>query len=296
MIARPPIVSREQWGARDPTGPMYGFTPSGAIVHHTAGANGVFSFERECEIQRAMQRQHINQGWGDLGVHGVVYQSGRIFAGRPFDIRGVHSPAANAWALSIEFQGIFTDQMPTDAQWDAAVWLYAWMAQEAGFDAGHIWGHRDWTATACPGNQFYAALDAFRAEVAAFSGSAPVTTKEADVSTVDYRLGQGGVIETPVRVGLREEDGAKTRTRVYVRFTNVSDVAVTIRCGLRRDTGELLTSWDMVATPQQTCEVGKDQAWSEVWHRAAGRDFRGRLEIVSNGPAVVQLEHESVRV
>lgn len=185
MIPAPPIISRAEWGARSPTQALRPFTPTGALVHHTAGANGVFSYEEECRLTRAMQQQHIAQGWHDLGVHAVVYQSGRIFAGRPLDIRGVHSPAANAWALSAEHQGNFTDQEPTQAQWDASVWLFAWMAQEAGFGSNRIYGHRDWTATACPGNAFYGRLDEYRSDVANFSSTTTADVVDDEETQMD---------------------------------------------------------------------------------------------------------------
>lgn len=141
------------------------------------------SYDAECASQRQMQASHIANGWGDIGQHFTVFQSGRIFRGRPEDVRGVHAPVANVDSFGIEHQGNFTETLPLPEQWAASVTLCAYLCRTYRIDPASILGHRDVTATACPGNRMYPELPRFREDVRrAMSGGEAIVIEEDEMS------------------------------------------------------------------------------------------------------------------
>src|SRR5205814_3302211 len=102
----------------------------------------------------------------------LVTRSGFIFEGRHRSFEQIsnhkmvvsaHCPGQNEQpGVEIEHNG--TEPM-TPIQHDAAVWLFAWIHRSCTIAATHIYGHRDFYATACPG-ALYAGLPQFRLDVA----------------------------------------------------------------------------------------------------------------------------------
>lgn len=135
------IVSREEWGARAPNGiPATVYWPKGVDLwlHHTAGPAS--------QTPREIQAFHMNnRGWSDVGYAYLVATDGTVYEGRGHEVQGAHSPGVNHQP-SVALIGDYSKTPPTDAQHRA---VYALRAH---LNAGRLRGHRENTATSCPGD------------------------------------------------------------------------------------------------------------------------------------------------
>ena len=173
------VIPCAEWGARTPRSgilPVY-HKPSRALFHHTAGhsiagASGETYAEAAAYV-RSIQNYHMDSnGWVDTGQNFTVTRNGYIFEGRHRSLEMVgkgkmvvsaHCPNQNDQP-GVEIEHVDPEGM-TPIQREAAVWLFAWLCKVGVFPATHIYGHRDFYATACPG-ALYAGLPQFRVDVA----------------------------------------------------------------------------------------------------------------------------------
>lgn len=226
---KPPVWSRATWNA-DPPLCNPGYCPTTHIaVHHSANAADFTSTSwSQCAANvKAIQSYHMyTRGWCDIGYHYLVCPHGDIFEGRAGgdDVRGAHD-GYNCGSMGVCLLGYFhppPDQVPTAASWDSLAELAAWKCDQQGIDplgsswyAGYggvvqnLYGHRDVSATACPGDNAYAGLPAWRAEVdrrlngggwflildnpdATFAGSWATGSSAPDRYGPDYRWASTG--------------------------------------------------------------------------------------------------------
>ena len=127
-------------------------------VHHTAA---LLDTNRNAPARvRQHQRFHIDdRGWPDLAYHFIVDANGHVYEGRP--VTAVGDTATNydpTGHFLVCAEGDFNRQSISAAQVAAVVDLLAWGSVQFGVDASTIRGHRDWAATSCPGEDFYALI------------------------------------------------------------------------------------------------------------------------------------------
>jgi hypothetical protein len=177
QIDRPPIVSRAEWGARDPD-------------HSAANESGFYSLEnvegwREYEgdlreiyrtvvihhsvlyegddltTMQEIQKEHMElRRWADIGYHFGVGQGGQVFEGRALNVRGTHVEGFNTGSVGVVFLGNFQLIEPTPVQIDTGQHLIDWLALR--LELTHLAGHRDFNDfTDCPGNNMLPYLAAF---------------------------------------------------------------------------------------------------------------------------------------
>lgn len=153
----PKIVTRAEWNARPGGGSKLKFRPAPYVhIHHTAGA--ACDTDAKCSQQmRNIQKLHLDtRKWSDIGYNFCVGGNGMIYIGRGWDRQGAHAPGYNNQSIGICFIGTFTSQTPTQAAIKAAQDLIA-----CGVAQGHIRptyglvGHRQTSATACPGDSLF---------------------------------------------------------------------------------------------------------------------------------------------
>ena len=147
-IARPAIVSRDQWGAlpvnhaaRNENG-FYqpGSNPYGwyvyqgdlrdnyqtLIAHHS-------SFY-EADVQSTLlevQRLHRDdRHWADIGYHYLIDIDGTIYEGRDLGARGVHTMGHNTGSAGLCLLGDYRFALPPQAQLQATEALGRWLAAE----------------------------------------------------------------------------------------------------------------------------------------------------------------------
>ena len=188
----PEIVDRSGWWGDLPPAelePSYSPTPidiSHAVVHHTVTANEPAN---PVQVVRQIWDWHVNDnGWLDIGYNFLIDHEGTIYQGRynpnleQTDVRGAHAGSANSQSVGIALLGQFepgaqpAPGQPQALALDALVKTIGWRFTQKGiasasssFIAGNflpvISGHRDVSATACPGENLYRLLPEIRSEV-----------------------------------------------------------------------------------------------------------------------------------
>jgi hypothetical protein len=196
--AVPQIISRSQWGARDPVcTPNVASALVGAVVHHTAGSNS-YSTVAEAEQQiRQDQSYHIDGlGWCDIGYNFIVDKWGNIYEGRANSatqpVIGVHAGGFNTGTVGISMLGDYSSVTPPPATLDAVAQVAAWRLAAYGVNpqgsisyytlGGEnskippgttitlptIFAHRDVAYTACPGQAGYDQMGVIRQSAGSF--------------------------------------------------------------------------------------------------------------------------------
>jgi len=163
------------WGALPVAGDFKEHTIERLTVHHTAVVldNNVEAPARA----RQHQQYHQSLGWPDLAYHYLVDANGNVYEGRPVDAVGdtgtEYDPTSH---FLVCCEGHFDEQDITEAQLAALIDMLAWAAEEFNVSPETIRGHRDWTATTCPGDDLYSYVSSGFVEEA-----------------VNARLAEGGV-------------------------------------------------------------------------------------------------------
>jgi N-acetyl-anhydromuramyl-L-alanine amidase AmpD len=209
--AAPAITGCDTWGAQPPTEPItvLGQRPTKIIVHHTAGSNTTdYSLAHAYDLARGIQQSHFGRGWIDSGQQFTISRGGYVLEGRhrslevlqggTSHVRGAHCDGQNDVAIGIENEGTYTSVQPPAALYNQLVAMCTYICQQYGIPSSQIYGHRDFNATACPGDQLYAKLPQLRADVAARIGDGggnprvwPIVSRGATgerVKTIQYLL------------------------------------------------------------------------------------------------------------
>ena len=208
--AEPTVVSRAGWGA-DPAymtwAPQF-YATKKLVVHHTDTSDSYTDTAgAEAQIRSIYYYHSVTQGWGDIGYNFLIDKFGTIYEGRYSGddaganptgdnaagegVTGAHTSGWNSGTVGIALLGTLTTHDATPAARDALEHLLAWEASRNGIDpeatqtfvnpvsgasitTPNIAGHRDYAATACPGDAFYPTLPAIRRDVAALvAGTMP---------------------------------------------------------------------------------------------------------------------------
>lgn len=113
------------------------------ILHHSAGNGDV----------QSVHKYHQSLGWWGIGYHYFIEEDGTIYAGRPEEFVGAHAGNEyNTHSIGICFRGNFEEVSPTEEQVKSGQWLIADIKSRRTIK--EILGHKDITATACPGKNF----------------------------------------------------------------------------------------------------------------------------------------------
>lgn len=174
--AEPPMSFRADWNARPPSSPVQVLQtpPTHVVVHHTATANSTdHSLDHALALSRSIQNFHMDgNGWIDVGQQFTISRGGHLVEGRdravPAVREGVHCVGThvannNNTCVGIENEGTYMEEGPTQELVDRLVETLAWLCGSYGLDPQTaILGHRDFNATACPGDVLYAMLPDLR--------------------------------------------------------------------------------------------------------------------------------------
>ncbi|TDC74729.1 peptidoglycan recognition family protein [Actinomadura sp. 7K507] len=183
--AAPRLYTRSEWGARPPTSAatVLDQGPDHIVVHHTATANSTdYSLEHAFSLSRSIQNFHMDgNGWADTGQQLTISRGGHLMEGRNRSaeaisagrhVVGAHTGNHNSHTIGIENEGIYMTAGPTGSLWSELVATCAWLCDVYQLDPhAAIVGHRDYNATACPGDVLYARLPQLRNEVAGSLGA-----------------------------------------------------------------------------------------------------------------------------
>ncbi|GAA3934642.1 hypothetical protein GCM10023085_15020 [Actinomadura viridis] len=178
-LAAPRVHTRAEWGARPPTSAatVLDRAPDHIVVHHTATANTTdYSVAAAYSLSRGIQNFHMDSnGWADTGQQLTISRGGHLMEGRNRSLAainagdhvvGAQTANHNDHTIGIENEGLYMTVQPTTALWNRLVETCAWLCGVYGLDpAAAIVGHRDYNATACPGDRLYARLPELRQAV-----------------------------------------------------------------------------------------------------------------------------------
>jgi hypothetical protein len=181
--AKPRIYTRAEWGARAPSSSAQIINkPDHLVVHHTASGNVTdLSLSRAFRLSRSIQDHHqLTNGWADTGNQLTISRGGFVMEGRNRtltalgqgrNVLGAQTANHNSHTLGIENEGIYVSARPTQQLWDSLVDTLAWLCDVYDLNPHQsIVGHRDYVATQCPGDVFYAMLPDLRDDVAGLLG------------------------------------------------------------------------------------------------------------------------------
>jgi N-acetylmuramoyl-L-alanine amidase len=167
------IIARGAWGARYGQGATIAGPVSLVVVHHTAGPDlgPAASEQREVEVVRRIEEQHgapkpKGNGWAGIGYNWLVFPSGRVYEGRGWRREGAHTPGKNKESVGVAFVMDAEATEPTAEAMQACQDLLAFGVLGNHIAPGfEVRGHRDFTATKCPGARLYVRLGQLRAPV-----------------------------------------------------------------------------------------------------------------------------------
>lgn len=183
-LSRPPIISRDEWGANRAYGgsdrglhewtPVYQ-TVEHVIIHHSETP----SFRDPLAEIRSIHYYHaITRGWGDIGYNYLVDFLGNVYEGR---VGGENAIGGHAYqyahgSAGICAMGSFSLEHSTPEAMAGLTWITAWASRyldplgRADFhdvpNLPTICAHRDVNDSKCPGDGLYADLEAMRGAVA----------------------------------------------------------------------------------------------------------------------------------
>lgn len=196
------------------------------ILHHTDGVG------LSVEDIHQMHKQREGGTWNGIGYNYYIRRDGSVYLGRGQEYVGAHCGGENEDSIGIAFEGRYqvNNDMP-DAQIKAGGALIA-----------YLWGiygklpvgcHRDYNATACPGQYFrYDAV--LNAAVQAADGE----TGQAGDSSGDsgdglYRV-QAGAFQDK---GNADKQAAALQAKGFATYIKTEDGLYKIQCGAFADKG-----------------------------------------------------------
>jgi hypothetical protein len=192
--SRPPIISRQGWGANESLRKgRTAHAPAAryAVVHHTAGSNRYTRAEAPAVVRGIYHYHTRSLGWDDIGYNFLVDRYGRIFEGRAGGIDkaviGSHARGFNTGSIGVAMLGEFTSAAPPTEALGAVAAVIAWKFRVHGIGTGGtvrvvsggsdryrqgvavnlppIVAHRDVGRTECPGNAYYRQMSLLRQSV-----------------------------------------------------------------------------------------------------------------------------------
>jgi hypothetical protein len=185
-VPQPSIIPRSGWGANESymTWPPEYHPVRKIIVHHTVDYN--YDPNPPQQVRDDYEYHAVGRGWGDIGYNYLVDWQGNIYEGRyggP-DVIGAHAGGYNRGSVGIAAIGSYGNTEPPwppsveppQALLDAIADLAAWECSRSLINPNeisyfvdkttyNIGGHRDYNATACPGDYLYAKLPYLRDQI-----------------------------------------------------------------------------------------------------------------------------------
>ncbi|MFD3687357.1 peptidoglycan recognition family protein [Nocardiopsis sp. NPDC058631] len=200
QAAQPYLYWRGSWNARPPSSPIQVLAtrPSYIVVHHTATANSTnYSLDHALALSKSIQNYHMDSnGWIDAGQQLTISRGGHVMEGRDRTpeaiaagrhVVGTHVANNNSTCIGIENEGTYMTTGPTQGLTNSLVATLAWLCGAYGLNPqSAIRGHRDFNATACPGNVLYAMLPNLRNAAASV-----LTAQGMDVDALREPSGEG---------------------------------------------------------------------------------------------------------
>lgn len=179
-VTPPPLITRQEWGAEAFIGSPSTLAPNGInymTFHHAAGFSATTREEGLAQLKAIQDLHQDIRGWSDIGYQFVVDRSGRVYQGRPFLdgsttleevpalAMGAHVGGANTGNIGVCLLGCYhpsegshCEQQITTESMDTYISLFGYLSESYNVAPEQIRGHRDFSATSCPGDNNYVLL------------------------------------------------------------------------------------------------------------------------------------------
>ena len=166
-----PIVSRAEWGARDPVLPMREHRIERITIHHTATRQDTSrSLAQKLRALQAFSQRDDSLGdgrkkpaWADVPYHYYIAVDGTVGEARSWRYVGdSNTPYDPTGHLLIVVEGNFEDEQLTEPQMRALEALVTSFARRFRVPGERLGGHKDYASTRCPGKTLYAELPRLR--------------------------------------------------------------------------------------------------------------------------------------
>lgn len=170
-IADVPIVSRAEWGARDPVLPMREHRIERITIHHTATrqdrarslADKLRGLQAFSQRDDSLGDGRKKPAWADVPYHYYIAVDGTVGEARSWRYVGdSNTPYDPTGHLLIVVEGNFEDEQLTEPQMRALESLVTSFARRFKVPAERLGAHKDYASTRCPGKNLYAELPRLR--------------------------------------------------------------------------------------------------------------------------------------
>lgn len=153
------LVTRAEWGAKPPKpGRLALHASFGTTIHYEGPHMGAFDHSTCAAKVRGVQAFHMgaSRRWLDVAYTAIVCPHGYTFEGRWTGVRTAAQGTneGNESAYAVCFLGGVDDVVGPEVVLELAE-VVAYLRDAGGAGPG-VNGHRDWHATACPGDPLYA--------------------------------------------------------------------------------------------------------------------------------------------
>ncbi|MFH0834436.1 MAG: N-acetylmuramoyl-L-alanine amidase, partial [Patescibacteria group bacterium] len=176
------------------------------IVHHSAesgekdlNGDGKFTKDDAEIIVQAIYYYHARtRGWGDIGYNFLVDPLGNIYEGRSGGdyVIGGHTYCANTDTIGVAFIGNFQNEIPSTDALESGARLLGELSnfydlpldQYSDFhgkNTRNLVGHRDYGATACPGQKLYDYLPKLAADAMTYALGNKISDADYDFSLLE---------------------------------------------------------------------------------------------------------------
>ena len=166
-----PIVSRGEWGARDPVLPMREHRIERLTIHHTATrqdtarslASKLQGLQQFSQRDDSLADGRRKPAWADIPYHYYIGVDGSIGEARSWRYAGdSNTPYDPAGHLLVVVEGNFEVEELTSAQRQALETLVLALARRFVIPGERLGAHRDYAATRCPGRNIMSELPRLR--------------------------------------------------------------------------------------------------------------------------------------
>lgn len=151
----PRVISRSEWGARPPRSITTNFSPhlGGVGLHYEGPQMGEFPHTSCATKVRGIQAFHMDgRGWSDIAYSALVCPHGDVYVGRWLGVRTAANGTNDANERFYAVCGLFGQGDPLTDAAKAGYLLAIDILRSEGRAGSLIKGHRQFKATACPGD------------------------------------------------------------------------------------------------------------------------------------------------
>ena len=113
------------------------------VLHHAEA--------KKCSAED-VHRWHLNNGWTGIGYHFFIRKDGTIYEGRPIHTVGAHCSGHNNISIGVCCEGSFMSETMQQTQYNAVIECLQYIKKI--YPNAIIKGHKELTATNCPGDNF----------------------------------------------------------------------------------------------------------------------------------------------